>query len=194
MFTKAERAAGGCFTKLSFMYKGTQSASALNWSGGHLARRPSSWRMGNQWSAITSGGPDSQAAAQGMNHSEVLMSSLESVVPASNSRRLHLTLCAQSLSAARVSYLLGRMSSIFTPLGRAASCSGMLSSSSCVARFLGGDGCAPWSCGLHFRCWAGSLLSVEAASGCGTSMVMSPSSLSEMTTSAMSSGSGLKRG
>ena len=121
-FTKVDRAAGRCFSKLSLVYKGTQSVSALNWSGGHSTRRPSSWRMGNQWSVITSGGSDSHAAAQGTNRSEVLMSSLEGVVPASNPRRLHLTQCTQLLSAARVSYLFGRMSSIFTPLGRAASC------------------------------------------------------------------------
>ena len=121
-FTKVDRAAGRCFSKLSLVCKGTQSVSALNWSGGHSARRPSSWRMGNQWSVITSGGSDSQAAAQGMNCSEVLMSSLEGIVPASNPMRLHLTWCTHLLSAVRVSYLFGRMSSIFTPLGRAASC------------------------------------------------------------------------
>ena len=121
-FTKVDRAAGRCFSKLSLVYKGTQSVSALNWSGGHSARRPSSQRMGSQWSVIIQGDSDSQAAVQGMNCSDVLMSSLEGVVPASNPRRLHLTQCTQLLSAARVSYLFGRMSSIFTPLGRAASC------------------------------------------------------------------------
>ena len=107
---------------------------------------------------------------------------------------LHLTWCTQLLSAVRVSYLLGRMSSIFTPLGRAASHSGVLSSSSQVARFLGGDGCGPWSSRLHFWHWAGSLLGVEAASGCGTLKVMSSSSLSVMTISATCSVSGSKRG
>ena len=47
-FTKVDRAAGRCFSKLSLVYKGTQSGSVLNWSGGHSARRPSSRRMGNQ--------------------------------------------------------------------------------------------------------------------------------------------------
>ena len=39
-FTKADRAAGRCFSKLSLVYKGTQLVSALNWSGGHSARGP----------------------------------------------------------------------------------------------------------------------------------------------------------
>ena len=47
-FTKVDRAAGRCFSKLSLVYKGTQSVSAVNWSGGHSARRPSSQRMDNQ--------------------------------------------------------------------------------------------------------------------------------------------------
>ena len=47
-FGKADRATGRCFTKLSLVYKGTQSGSIANWSEGHSASRPSSWRMGNQ--------------------------------------------------------------------------------------------------------------------------------------------------
>ena len=47
-FGKADRAMGRCFTKLSLVYKGTQSGSIANWSGEHLASRPSSQRMGNQ--------------------------------------------------------------------------------------------------------------------------------------------------
>ena len=47
-FGKADRAMGRCFTKLSLVYKGTQSGSLANWSGGHSASRPSSQRMGNQ--------------------------------------------------------------------------------------------------------------------------------------------------
>ena len=45
----------------------------------------------------------------------------------------------QLLSAAKVSYLLGRMSSSVTPLGKTALQGGMLLSSSSVARFFGGD-------------------------------------------------------
>ena len=48
VFAKADRAAGRCFCKLSLVYKGTQPVSALNWLGGNSARRPSSWRIGNQ--------------------------------------------------------------------------------------------------------------------------------------------------
>ena len=32
-FTKVDRAAGRCFSKLFLVYKGTQSVSAVNWSG-----------------------------------------------------------------------------------------------------------------------------------------------------------------
>ena len=32
-FVKVDRAAGRCFSKLSLVYKGTQSGSAVNWSG-----------------------------------------------------------------------------------------------------------------------------------------------------------------
>ena len=103
------------------MYKGTQFARAVNWSGGHSTRRPSLLRIGSQWSVITSGRFDSDATAQGTKWPEVSMSLLEGVVPASNPRRLHLMCWTKSLSKVKVSYLLGRMSSSVTPLGRTAS-------------------------------------------------------------------------
>ena len=98
----------------------------------------------------------------------------------------------QPLSAVKVSYLLGRMSSFFTPLGRAASRGGMLLSSSSVACFFEGDGCGLLSSRGHFWLKTGSLFGVEAA--WGTSMVRSMSSSSEMMTPATSSGSGSGRG
>ena len=72
------------------------------------------------------------------------MSFLEGTAPVSNPRRLPLTRWTQSWSIAKVSYLFGRRSSSFTPVGRAASHQGVLFSSSLVARFLGGD--RPMSC------------------------------------------------
>ena len=45
---KVDRTVRRCFTKLSLVYKGTQPDSLVNWSGGHSARRPFSWRIGNQ--------------------------------------------------------------------------------------------------------------------------------------------------
>ena len=95
---------------------------------------------GNQWSAITSGGSGSDAAARGTKRSEVLMSFLEGVAPVSKPRRLHLTQWTQSWSIVKVSYLFGSRSS-FAPVGRAASRWGVLFSSPLVARFLGGDRC-----------------------------------------------------
>ena len=115
-----------------------------------------------------------------MKHSKVSMSFLEGVVPASNPRRLHLMRWIQPLSAAKVSYLLGRMSSSVTPLGRAASQGGMLLSSSSVARFFGGDEHGLLSSKGHFWLKTGSLFGIEAA--WGTSIVRSMSSSSEMTT------------
>ena len=109
------------FCKPSRVYKGTQSARAVNWSGGHSMRRPSLLRIGSQWSVITSGRSNSDTAAQGTKRLKVSMSLLEGVVPASNPRRLHLTRWTQSLSEIKVSYLLGRMSSSISPLGRTAS-------------------------------------------------------------------------
>ena len=141
---------------------------------------------------MTSGGSGSCAAAQGVKRFEVLMSSLEGVVPVSNPRRLHHTWCTQLLSVAKVLYLFGRRSSTFAPVGRAASSWSMLFSSPLVAHFFGGDGCGLWSSRLYFQHWAGSLLGGEAA--CGTSRVRSLSSSPEMTISATSSGSGSKRG
>ena len=173
------------------MYRGTQSAIAVNWSGEHSTRRPSSRRIGSQWSVITSGKSDFDAAAQGTNCSEVSMSFLESVVPASNPRRLHLMRWTQLLSAAKVSYLLGRMSSSVTPLGRAASQGGMLLSSSSVAHFFGGDMHGLQSSSGHFWLKAGSLFGIEAA--WGISMGRSASSSSDITTTATSSGSGSRR-
>ena len=120
------------------------------------------------------------------------MSSLEGVVPASNPRRLHLTRWTQLLSAVKVSYLLGRMSSFFTPLGRAPSHGGVLFSSSPVACFFEGDVRGLLSSRGHFWLRTGSLFGVEAA--WGTSMVRSISSSSEMMTPATPSGSGSERG
>ena len=98
----------------------------------------------------------------------------------------------QPLSAVKVSYLLGRMSSSFTPLGRAASHGGMLLYSSSVARFFEGDGHGLLSSKGHFWLKTSSLFGVEAA--WGTSMVRSMSLSSEMMTPATSSGSGSGRG
>ena len=136
---KEDSATRRYFCKPSRVYKGTQSAVAVNWSQGHSTRRPSSLRIGSQWSVITSSRSDSDATAQGTKWSEVSMSFLEDMVPASNPRRLHLMCWTQSLSEVMVSYLLGRMSSSVTPLGRTASWRGVLLSSSSVAHFFGGD-------------------------------------------------------
>ena len=118
---KEDSTTGRYFCKPSRVYKGTQSAVAVNWSGGHSTRRPSLLRIGSQWSAITSGRSDSDTAAQSTKQPKVSMSLLEGMVPASSPRRLHLMCWTQSLSEVKVSYLLGRMSSSFTPLGRTAS-------------------------------------------------------------------------
>ena len=72
---KEDRATGRYFCKPSRVYKGTQSTMVVNWSGGHSTRRPSSWSIGSQCSIITSDRSGSDAAAQGMNRSKVLMSS-----------------------------------------------------------------------------------------------------------------------
>ena len=141
---------------------------------------------------MTSGGSGSCAAAQGVKRFKVSMFSLEGVVPVSNPRRLHRTWCTQLLSVAKVSYLFGRRSPTFAPVGRAVSCWSMLFSSPLIAHFFGGDGRGLWSSGLHFQHWAGSLLGVEAA--CGTLRLRSLSSSPEMTISATSSRSGSKRG
>ena len=173
------------------MYKGTQSAVAVNWSGGHSTRRPSTLRIGSQWLVITSGRSDLDNAAWGTKWSEVSMSFLEGMVPASNPRRLHLTCWTQSLSEIKVSYLLGRMSSSVTPLGRTASWGGVLLSSSSVAHFFGGDERGLLSSKGHFWFQAGSPFGIEAA--WGISMGRSASSSSNMTTAATSSGSGPRR-
>ena len=89
------------------------------------------------------------------------MSSLEGMDPVSNPKRLHLTHCSQSLSMVKVSYLLGRRSFSFAPVGRAASHQGMLFSSPLVARFLGGDGHGLRSSRGHFQLRASPLLGVE---------------------------------
>ena len=176
------------FCKPSRVYKGTQSTVAVNWSRGYSTRRPSLLRIGSQWSVITSGRSDSDAATWGTKRSEVSMSFLEGVVPASNPRRLHLTCWTKSLSEVKVSYLLGRMSSSITPLGRTASRGGMLPSSSSVAHFFGGDEHGLLSSKGRFWFQAGSTFGVEAA--WGVSMVRSVSSSSDMTTAATSSGLG----
>ena len=137
--TKEDKATGRYLSKPSRVYRGTQSAVTVNWSGKHSTRRPSSWRIGSQWLVITSGKSNSDAATWCTKCSKVLISFLEGVVPGSNPRRLHLMHWTQPLSAAKVSYLLGRMSSSVTPLGRTASRGGMLLSSSSVAHFFGGD-------------------------------------------------------
>ena len=162
---KEDRAAGRYFCKPSQVYKGTQSAVVVNWSREHSTRRPSSWSIGSQCSVITSGRSSSDATAWGMNCSEVSMSSQEGVVPASKPRRLHLTRWTQLVSAIKVSYLLGRMSSFFTPLGRTASHRGVLPSSSSVARFLEGDMHGLQSSSGHFWLRAGSLFGEEVAQG-----------------------------
>ena len=93
---KADSAAGRYFCKPSWVYRGIQSIGAVNWSTGHSTRRPSLLRIGSQWSVITSGRSDSDAAARGMKWLELSMSLLEGEVPASNPRRLPLTLWTQS--------------------------------------------------------------------------------------------------
>ena len=186
-----DRATGRYFCKPSRVYKGTQSAMVVNWSGGHSTRRPSSWRIGSQCSIITLGRSGSDATAQGMKHSKVSMSSREGVVPVSKPRRLHLTCWTQLVSAIKVSYLLGRMYSFFTLLGRAASHRGVLPSSSSVARFFGGDMHGLRSSSGCFWLRAGSLFGIEVA--WGISMGRSASLSSDMTTAATSSGSGSRR-
>ena len=97
----------------------------------------------------------------------------------------------QLLSAAKVSYLLGRMSSSVTPLGRAASRGGVLLSSSSVAHFFRGNEHGLLSSKGHFWLKTGSLFGVEAA--WGISMGRSASSSSDITTAAISSRSGSRR-
>ena len=97
----------------------------------------------------------------------------------------------QPLSAAKVSYLLGRMSSSVTHLGRAASWGGVLLSSSSAACFFGDDERGLLSSKGHFWLKTGSLFGVEAA--WGISMGRSASSSSDITTAATSSGSGSRR-
>ena len=163
VLTKEDRATGRYLSKPSQVYRGTQSAIAVNWSGEHSTRRPSSQRMGSQLSVITSGKSNSDAATWGMKCSKVSMFFLEGVVPGSNPRWLHLMHWTQLLSAAKVSYLLGRIFSSVTPLGRAASQEGVLLSSSSVAHFFGGDECGLLSSKGHFWLKTGSLIGVEAA-------------------------------
>ena len=185
---KEDSTTGRYFCNLSRVYKGTQSAIAVNWSDGHSTRRPSALRIGSQWSVITSGRSNSDTTARGKKQSKVSMFFLEGVVPASNPRRLHLTCWSQSLSEVKVSYLLGRMSSSVTPLGRTASRGGILLSSSSVACFSGGDEHGLLSSKDRFWFQAGSTFGVEAV--WGISMGRSVSSSSDMTTAATSSGSG----
>ena len=93
---KDDSAAGRYFCKPLWVYRGTQSAGAVNWSGGHSMRRLSLLRIGSQCSVITSGRSDLDAATRGVKRLELLMSLLEGEVPASNPRRLPLTLWTQS--------------------------------------------------------------------------------------------------
>ena len=188
---KEDSTAGRYFCKPSRVYKGTRSAIAVNWSGEHSTKRPSFLRIGSQWSVITSGRSDSDATARGTKWSKVSMSFLEGMVSASNPRRLHLTRWTQSLSEVKVSYLLGRMSSSVTPLGRTASRGGVFLLSSSVARFFGGDECELLSSKCRFWFQAGSPFGVETA--WGISMDRSALSSSNMTTAATSSGSGPRR-
>ena len=95
---KEDSTARRYFCKPSRVYKGTQSTIAVNWSGGHSTRRPSTLRIGSQWSVITSGRSDSDAVTWGTKWSKGTMSFLEGMVPASNPRRLHLTHWTQLLS------------------------------------------------------------------------------------------------
>ena len=92
---KAESAAGRYFWRPSRVYRGIQSTGAVNWSSGHSTRRPSLLRIGSQCS-ITSGSSVSDAAVRGMQQLELSMSLLEGEAPASNPKRLPLTLCTQS--------------------------------------------------------------------------------------------------
>ena len=160
---KEDSTTGRYFCKPSRVYKGTQSAGAVNWSGVHSTRRPSLLRIGSQWSVITSGRSDSDATARGTKQLKVSMSLLEGVIPASSPRRLRLMCWTQSLSEVKVSYLLGRMSSSVTPLGRTASQGGMPPSFSSVACFFGGDEHRLLSSKGCFGFQAGSTFGVEAA-------------------------------
>ena len=191
MLTKEDRAMGRYLSKPSQVYRGTQFAVVVNWPGEHSTRRPSSRRIGSQWSVITSGRSDCDATAWGTKCSKGSMSFPEGMVPAFNPRRLHLTCWTQSLSAAKVSYLLGRMSSSVTPLGRTASRGGMLLFSSSAACFFGGDEHGLLSSKGHFWLQTGSLFGVEAA--WGISMGRSASLSSDITTADTSSRSGSRR-
>ena len=97
LLIKEDSTARRYFCKPLRVYKGTQSAVAVNWSGAHSTRRPSLLRIGNQWLVITSGRSDLDTAARGTKKPEVSMSLLEGVVPASSPRRLHLMCWTQSL-------------------------------------------------------------------------------------------------
>ena len=104
---KADNAAGRYFWRPSRVYRGIQSAGAVNWFSGHSTRRPSLLRMGSQCSVITSGSSVSDTAIRGMKQLEFLMSLLEGEAPASNPRRLPLMLWTHSKSEVKTSYLLG---------------------------------------------------------------------------------------
>ena len=95
-FGKADSAAGRYFCRLSQVYRGIQSTGVVNWSGGHSTRRPSLLRIGSQCSVITSGRSVSDATIRGTRWLELLMSLWEGETPASNPRRLPLTLWTQS--------------------------------------------------------------------------------------------------
>ena len=93
---KADSAAERYFCKPSWVYRGIQSAGVANWPKGHSMRRPSLLRIGSQCSVITSGRSNSDAAVRGTKRLELSMSLLEGEVPATNPRRLPLTLWTQS--------------------------------------------------------------------------------------------------
>ena len=113
-FTKVDRAAGRCFSKLSLVYKGTQSVSALSKEalfpedGQPMICYYLRWF---QLSCCSLG----YKPCRGV---DVLFRGCSSSLQPQEATSHP---CTQLLSAARVSYLFGRMSFIFTPLGRAAS-------------------------------------------------------------------------
>ena len=162
---KADNAAGRYFWRPSRVYREIQSAGVVNWSGGHSTRRPSLLRMGSQCLVITLGSSVSDAAVRGTKRLEFSMSLLEGEAPASNPRRLLLTLWTHSKSEVKTSYLLERMSLSVIPLGRDASRGGGLSSVFSVAHFFGGDECGLVSPEGHLWSPVTSSLGVETASG-----------------------------
>ena len=93
---KADSAVGRYFWSPSRVYRGIQSAVGVNCSSGHSTRGPSLLRLVSQCSAITSGGSVSDAAIRSQKWLEPSIFLLEGELPASNPRRLPLTLCTHS--------------------------------------------------------------------------------------------------